>query len=383
VIRLTPRSVIWFKSEVAGGLMAGGSGAAKLSHEAMLTTREHPGTTGHVQRRRWLIRGRVQGVGFRPFIYRLARAHELSGGVWNDGTGVVVEAQGAPEQLMQFAADIRAKKPPLAVIREMVASSLDPREHETAFSIDQSQAATAAPASAEISPDLAVCPKCLAELRDPHDSRRHGYPLINCTECGPRFSIVRKVPYDRANTTMAAFAMCDACRAEYGDPADRRFHAQPTACRVCGPEIVLIDRSGQRLRAAPVDDAVRRLLDGEIIAIKGLGGFHLAVRADQEAAVARLRANKHRLHKPFALMVPNLEAARRLVDLGEAAAAAVHAAASAGLRHDRRPLSRAGHDQRQRRRRAAGLHRRRGGLPARTEVRRDPAASAADRAPGG
>jgi len=128
-----------------------------------------------------------------------------------------------------------------------------------------------------------VCPRCLVELTDPHDKRRHGYPLINCTACGPRFSIIRKVPYDRANTTMSSFAMCDACRSEYENSADRRFQAQPTACWACGPEVVLIDRSGQKRRVAPVEEAARRLVEGEIVAIKGLGGFHLAVRADDAA----------------------------------------------------------------------------------------------------
>ena len=286
----------------------------------MLATRANLLTADHVQRRQWRIRGRVQGVGFRPFVYRLAREHDLTGHVLNDETGVVVEAQGTADHLMQFASDIRAKKPALAVIREMVGNKLAPVENETEFTIDASLSATAT-ASADVSPDLAVCPRCLAELHDPHDKRRHGYPLINCTECGPRFSIIRKVPYDRGNTTMSAFAMCDACRSEYENPADRRFHAQPTACWACGPEVILIDRSGQMRRVAPVEEAARRLAEGEIITIKGLGGFHLAVRADQERAVRRLRDKKHRLHKPFALMVADLDAARRLVELSDGAAA--------------------------------------------------------------
>jgi hydrogenase maturation protein HypF len=160
-------------------------------------------------------------------------------------------------------------------------------------------------------------------LRDPLDKRRHGYALINCTNCGPRFSIIRSVPYDRPNTTMASFAMCDDCQAEYSSPADRRFHAQPTACRVCGPKVELVDPSGHPIPGDPIARAVEMLLDGKIVAVKGIGGFHLAVRADQTKAVYRLREIKHRSHKPFAVMVPNLEAARQIIDLSDRAAEAM------------------------------------------------------------
>jgi hydrogenase maturation protein HypF len=282
--------------------------------------------TEQLQRRQWRIRGRVQGVGFRPFIYRLARAHQLTGSVLNDSAGVLIEAQGTPEQLMQFAAEIRTNKPASAVIQEMIGQRLRPRDGETTFAIHRSAVSQAA--RTEIAPDLATCPACRAELRDPHDPRRHGYPLINCTECGPRFSIVRDVPYDRANTSMAGFAMCEACRREYSDVTDRRFHAQPTACRECGPAFALVDARGPGTCADPVREAADRLIAGQVIAVKGIGGFHLAVRADDERAVQRLRETKHRLAKPFAAMVGDLVRARALVSLGARAAGVIASAAA-------------------------------------------------------
>ena len=228
----------------------------------------------------------MQGVGFRPFVFGLAQHHDLAGFVLNDGTGVVIEAEGATADLDRFAAAIRTEAPPLARVDSVVAESLVPAG-EDGFTI---AASTATGSTALIPPDTATCDDCLRELHDPAD-RRYRYPFINCTQCGPRFTIVRSVPYDRPNTTMAGFPLCAECRSEYEDPADRRFHAEPVCCPVCGPQLSL-----------PLERAVELLHSGAIVAVKGLGGWHLACAADDEAAVARLRARKHREDKPFALM---------------------------------------------------------------------------------
>jgi len=238
------------------------------------------------ERRRFCVQGVVQGVGFRPFVYRLARRHELGGFVLNDGTGVVVEAEGDPARLDSFAEALRVEAPALARVGAVAASPLPPLG-ETTFRIAES-AVTAR--SALIPPDVATCDDCLRELFDPAD-RRYRHPFVNCTQCGPRFTIVTDVPYDRPSTTMASFPMCDECRTEYEDPADRRFHAEPIACPVCGPRLSM-----------PLEEAVALLADGAVVAVKGLGGYHLACDATNEDAVARLRARKHREEKPFALM---------------------------------------------------------------------------------
>jgi len=239
-----------------------------------------------LQRRRFYISGVVQGVGFRPFVFGLARVHGIVGFARNDGQGVVVEAEGTPVALDDFAAALSADAPPLARVESVAAIALPPTS-DREFVIAPSEATGR---RALIPPDVATCGDCLRELFDPAD-RRYRYPFINCTQCGPRFTIVRTVPYDRTNTTMAAFEMCSDCTREYQDPTDRRFHAEPIACGACGPRLSM-----------PLEDAVGLLRDGRIVAVKGLGGYHLACDAADEAAVAGLRSRKHREEKPFALM---------------------------------------------------------------------------------
>lgn len=255
------------------------------------------------QRRAIRIRGQVQGVGFRPFVYRLAVRHGLSGFVHNDGAGVEIEIQGADTAVENFLQDLR-QPPPLARIDTLLINSLPP------YSQHQIQPFRIAATSgglikADITPDTAICRHCLAELFDPND-RRYRYPFINCTDCGPRYTITAALPYDRPNTSMAGFPLCPACAREYADAADRRFHAQPNACTVCGPQLTLLDAVGKPLA---VDDVIAatlaRLLIGEILAINGLGGFHLVCDAQNAASVARLRQRKQRDAKPFALMAAN------------------------------------------------------------------------------
>jgi hydrogenase maturation protein HypF len=256
------------------------------------------------------IEGTVQGVGFRPHVYRLASAMGLGGYVLNDERGVLLEAEGDDTSVERFVVRLREEAPPLAeiqrVLREDVAVC-----GEGGFRILAS--GCGGEPDALVAPDAATCPDCLAELFDPAD-RRYRYPFVNCTNCGPRFTIVRGVPYDRPLTTMAGFAMCARCRAEYEDPGDRRFHAQPNACPECGPTVRLGEAVGEDALGA----AAAALRGGEIVAVKGLGGYHLACRADDERAVATLRARKHREEKPFALMAPDLDAVRELIELGAA-----------------------------------------------------------------
>ena len=267
-------------------------------------------------RRRWEIRGRVQGVGFRPFVYRLARQMHLAGYVGNNPLGAFVEVEGNPADVERFGKRLNSELPPLAQITSLDETEL-PLGGEQEFRIRSSTLAGVQ--KAEIAPDTATCDDCLRELLDP-DDRRYRYPFINCTNCGPRYSIIRAVPYDRDNTTMAAFTMCPACRAEYTNPADRRFHAQPNACSACGPQVWLTDNKGQRLAGDAIRLAAQRLAEGKIVAVKGLGGFHLACRADSDQAVAELRRRKAREAKPMALMVGSLEAAGQLATLDETAA---------------------------------------------------------------
>ena len=275
-----------------------------------------------------MINGIVQGVGFRPFVWRQATRLGISGFVENTPAGVVIEAQGPRDAVAAFAARIAAEPPPLALVEQVTGADLPPRPDEPAgwFRILDSAAGdgprTLLPA------DIATCEACLAELRDPAD-RRHGHAFITCTDCGPRFTIIERLPYDRATTTMRGFAICPRCATEYGDPGDRRFHAEPIACPECGP-VVWFARSADGVPcerpSATVDswaaiEAARRLLaEGGIVAVKSLGGFHLACDATNAAAVALLRERKRRPAKPFAVMATDLEAARRIAVIDDQAA---------------------------------------------------------------
>jgi hydrogenase maturation protein HypF len=254
------------------------------------------------ERRRFRVGGVVQGVGFRPFVFGLATRSGLGGFVLNDGKGVVIEAEGDAASLDDFAAALREHAPPLARVDSVVAETVSPLD-EAGFRIESS---IGVGRTASIPPDVATCDDCLRELFDPAD-RRYRYPFVNCTQCGPRFTIVVRVPYDRPNTTMAGFPLCDDCRREYEDPGDRRFHAEPIACRVCGPRLSM-----------PLEQAVSLLREGAILAVKGLGGYHLACDAANEEAVARLRARKHREDKPFALVASD---PARLADVDDASVA--------------------------------------------------------------
>ena len=262
------------------------------------------------------MRGRVQGVGFRPYVYRLAAGLRLAGVVGNDTHGAFIEIEGPAAAVAEFVDRLPRELPPLAAISRIEAVDL-PVRGEATFRIDHS--ARDGVQDAEITPDVALCADCRRELFDPAD-RRYRYPFINCTHCGPRYSIIRQIPYDRPNTTMAVFRMCPACQAEYDDPANRRFHAQPNACPACGPQVRLTDAAGRPLEGDPIRLCARRLAEGGIVAIKGLGGFHLACRADLDEAVATLRERKGRESKPLAVMVGTLEQARALAEIPPSAA---------------------------------------------------------------
>jgi hydrogenase maturation protein HypF len=263
-------------------------------------------------RKKIRVSGIVQGVGMRPFVYSLAERHGVSGWVLNDSRGVEIEAEGADGSVERFVRALSEEAPPLARITDVAASEIEPTG-EVGFEIRTS--ASGESRRTLVSPDCSVCEDCLREMRDPAD-RRSGYPFINCTNCGPRYTIIRDVPYDREKTTMASFEMCPDCRAEYEDPRDRRFHAQPVACARCGPKVWLADASG---RPVETDDPMARAADalgrGLVVAVKGLGGFHLACDATNEEAVRRLRARKAREEKPLAVMCPDLAAAGRLCEI--------------------------------------------------------------------
>ena len=257
----------------------------------------------------------MQGVGFRPFIYALALRHGLAGLVRNDAEGVHVEVEGDAERLDLFLRGIEEEAPPLAVV-EAVSWRPLAALGERGFRIEESREGFRR--RALISPDVATCEECLREVFDPGD-RRYRYPFTNCTNCGPRFTITRSVPYDRATTTMSGFEMCPDCRREYYDPVDRRFHAQPNACPTCGPRVRLLDKFGHRLHAKPDDPILRtaRMLRGRaIVAVKGLGGYHLACDPFDERAVRTLRGRKVRQDKPFALMAKDLAQVRELCRVG-------------------------------------------------------------------
>ncbi len=269
------------------------------------------------RRARARVQGTVQGVGFRPYVYRLAGELGLGGFVLNDAHGVLLEVEGSAAAVAAFLSRLEPEAPPLAVLERVSAEDREPRgEHR--FAILESPRGGVA--DAPVTPDSATCADCLQELFDPED-RRFRYPFTNCTNCGPRFTIVRGIPYDRPATTMAGFRMCPRCQAEYEDPADRRFHAQPNACPECGPAVSLLTPHGEPVTSGAHRDAVQAaasaLRDGAVLALKGIGGYHLACRADDRATVARLRAGKHREDKPFALMARTLEDAAGLVVLGE------------------------------------------------------------------
>ncbi len=264
-------------------------------------------------RRHLTVRGVVQGVGFRPFVHRLASELALAGWVRNDVHGVEIEVQGQPSAVQELVARIEREAPPLARIASLEAEDapVEPRAH--GFVIAAS--CGGAPARTGIAPDSALCRDCVEELFDPH-SRRYRHAFISCTNCGPRYAIAKRLPYDRPNTSMAAFPLCLSCRREYQTPADRRFHAQPIACPDCGPRLSLLGPGGTRLDCAdPIADTVARLARGEIVAIKGVGGFHLACDAGNADAVARLRKRKAREEKPFALMLANVASARQFAEV--------------------------------------------------------------------
>jgi len=263
-------------------------------------------------RRGVVVCGVVQGVGFRPFVYKLAHEEGLAGFIGNDTDGVTIEVEGPGQRVEAFLARLRTEAPPLARIDRVYVRELASKG-DKGFRIVASE--VLGRVSTGIPADAATCPDCLRELLDPSD-RRYRYPFLNCTNCGPRFTITRRIPYDRSQTSMARFPMCAACQREYDDPLNRRFHAQPNACWDCGPQLTLLDADGSAIAAAdPVAATIARLLVGEIVAVKGIGGFHLSVDATNEAAVLRLRERKHRYGKPLAVMVRDLEAARRICEL--------------------------------------------------------------------
>ena len=260
------------------------------------------------------VRGVVQGVGFRPFVYTCAAALGLSGSVRNDTSGAIVELEGEPAEIDHFLTQLRDRPPPLAVI-ESIESCDIPLAGGTGFTIADTSRSDGG--RTLTSPDVATCADCAAEQRDP-SNRRYRHPFVNCTNCGPRFTIIAALPYDRASTTMASFAMCADCEREYTDPGDRRFHAQPVCCPNCGPTLRYRDGNGDRAHSDEALREARRLLrDGGIVAVKGIGGYHLACDADDERAVSELRRRKRRGDKPFAVMVPDLPAAREIAHVDE------------------------------------------------------------------
>ena len=255
------------------------------------------------------VEGVVQGVGYRPFVYRLAQSYRLAGLVRNDGRGVLIELQGGQSVIQRFLDALVSEAPAAARPTRLALTWSEPRFDATGFRIDLSL--RDGPPSLFPAPDLGTCEACLCEMEGPQD-RRYRYPFLNCTACGPRFTITDGLPYDRERTSMATFAMCAACRAEYLDPGDRRFHAEPTACPDCGPQLVIMDGDGGRLAMTPIEGAATALRAGAILAVKGLGGYHLACDATNARTVAELRRRKGREAKPLALMVRDLAEAGRL-----------------------------------------------------------------------
>lgn len=276
----------------------------------MISQSDSPGTEiGRVSRLHLDIRGAVQGIGFRPFVYRLAAGMGLTGWVCNTIDGVRLEVEGDEDDLGRFQARLRDEIPALAVVTSVESLYLDPVGFEH-FEIRESESGGESPGL--VLPDIATCQDCLNEILDPRN-RRYRYPFTNCTNCGPRYSIIEDLPYDRRLTTMKGFRMCPACQAEYDDPSDRRFHAQPNACPVCGPQLILRDVEGlvRVVRDEALEMAVEALRAGSIVAVKGVGGYHLMVDAGNGAAITELRRRKHRSEKPLALLYPNLDEVRR------------------------------------------------------------------------
>ncbi len=279
--------------------------------------------TSTISRRAVRVRGQVQGVGFRPFVYRLAQDLALSGRVLNDGAGVQIEVQGSAAQLDEFIERLGREAPRLSRIDAVETQAAEPRAGEHQFVID---ASAGGPVSTGVTPDSAPCPDCIADMLDPAN-RRWRYAFTNCTNCGPRYTITGALPYDRPNTSMAGFVQCPACQREYDDPLDRRFHAQPNACPVCGPQLSLWDAERHALAVEdPIAVVLDRLRDGDIVAIKALGGFQLACDARNTAAVARLRERKAREEKPFAVMVANAASCAALAKVSPAERALLESA---------------------------------------------------------
>ena len=281
-----------------------------------------------VARRRVLVTGIVQGVGFRPFVHRLARQRGLTGFVRNTGEGVVIEVQGALPAIDGFVDAVRTNAPPLARVQDISTVKI-PVQDSTAFEILQSQPAGG---RSWLPPDVGLCDDCRRELHDP-GNRRYRHPFITCTNCGPRYTIIRALPYDRSSTTMDTFELCGRCRGEYADPEGRRFHAESLACLECGPRVWFTTAPGEAAGRVDGEGALSRALDvvasGGIVAVKGVGGFHLMCDAANAEAVARLRRRKQRPHKPFAIVVADLYHAGRVSHLSSSAAQALGAPARA------------------------------------------------------
>jgi hydrogenase maturation protein HypF len=282
-------------------------------------------SSGAVQRVRLELHGAVQGVGFRPFVFRLAQRCGVTGWVANDAAGVIIEAEAAADVIEYFVRALSVEAPSQSSIHELSSRPLEPVD-STEFRIVRSEAGGAR--SAVVLPDLATCDDCLREVLAATD-RRAGYAFTNCTNCGPRFSVIQDLPYDRPNTTMARFTMCAPCAAEYREPLDRRFHAQPNACAACGPSLALWDARGDCIAVDdPIAAAATALQRGEVVAVKGTGGFHLMVDACDDDAVALLRERKHRPHRPLAVMAASVEQARRFAIVDDAAEALLQSAAA-------------------------------------------------------
>jgi hydrogenase maturation protein HypF len=265
------------------------------------------------ERRKIEIKGIVQGVGFRPAVYRIAKKYDLKGSVFNDSKGVTLDVEGDAEDINSFLDELKSNPPPLSDIAEIQTKKLPVKEFNE-FKIIESEESEEK--STLVSPDISTCDDCKKELLNQKD-RRYLYPFINCTNCGPRFTITKELPYDRENTTMKKFDMCEKCRTEYENPEDRRFHAQPNACSKCGPHLELLDFKGKKLKGNPINRAIKLLKKGKIIAVKGLGGFHLACNAKDIKAIQALRERKMRPDKPLALMAKDLKIISEFVHIGD------------------------------------------------------------------